>query len=261
MAMPFVEGTTLQEVIRQRRARLRGEDFVPVHRLISLDDDAYLGTAARIMARAARALENIHAHRVVHRDIKPANILLDAHRAHGVYLCDLGLGRDLDVATPEQMRDGAGTPMYMAPERLLRARPTRCSATSTRWASPCSRPSPSAARSALPTACPWPASPPTSPTPSLAARPTSGRASPRTSPSSCRKPWCATRPIGTVPPRSWPPISTASSSAGAFAPAGRLRATTARAGAGPHRPVASAEHPSSSSRLAAWNWLRCRWEF
>ena len=59
--------------------------------------------------------------RVVHRDIKPANILLDAHRAHGVYLCDLGLGRDLEVATPEQMRNGAGTPMYMAPERLLRA--------------------------------------------------------------------------------------------------------------------------------------------
>ena len=26
------------------------------------------------------------------------------------------------MATPEQMRDGAGTPMYMAPERLLRAR-------------------------------------------------------------------------------------------------------------------------------------------
>src|SRR5262249_10463914 len=25
------------------------------------------------------------------------------------------------IATPEQMRDGAGTPMYMAPERLLRA--------------------------------------------------------------------------------------------------------------------------------------------
>ena len=25
------------------------------------------------------------------------------------------------MATPEQMRDGAGTPMYMAPERLLRA--------------------------------------------------------------------------------------------------------------------------------------------
>lgn len=120
MAMPFVEGTTLQEVIRQRRARLDGQEFVPVHRLIGLDDDAYLRSAARIMSQAARAIANLHASRVAHRDIKPANILLDSRRTHGVYLCDLGLGRDLDVATPEQMRDGAGTPMYMAPERLLR---------------------------------------------------------------------------------------------------------------------------------------------
>jgi serine/threonine-protein kinase len=58
---------------------------------------------------------------VAHRDIKPANILLDNRRPEGVYLCDFGLGRDLEVATPQQMRDGAGTPMYMAPERLLRA--------------------------------------------------------------------------------------------------------------------------------------------
>jgi len=57
---------------------------------------------------------------VVHRDIKPANILLDSRRRLGVYLCDLGLGRDLEFATPQQMRDGAGTPMYMAPERLLK---------------------------------------------------------------------------------------------------------------------------------------------
>ncbi len=58
---------------------------------------------------------------MAHRDIKPANILLDGHQTYGVYLCDLGLGRDLEIATSEQMRDGAGTPMYMAPERLLRA--------------------------------------------------------------------------------------------------------------------------------------------
>lgn len=53
--------------------------------------------------------------------MKPANILLDGRPTGGVYLCDLGLGRDLEIATSEQMRDGAGTPMYMAPERLLKA--------------------------------------------------------------------------------------------------------------------------------------------
>ena len=70
--------------------------------------------------RIARTLDHVHRARVVHRDIKPANILLDRHRPDGVFLCDFGLGRDLDVATPEQLRDGAGTPLYMAPERLLR---------------------------------------------------------------------------------------------------------------------------------------------
>ena len=78
-------------------------------------------TAVRVICKATRALEIVHSGHVAHRDVKPANILLDGHQTHGVYLCDLGLGRDLDIATTQQMRDGAGTPMYMAPERLLRA--------------------------------------------------------------------------------------------------------------------------------------------
>jgi eukaryotic-like serine/threonine-protein kinase len=121
MAMPFVEGTTLQQVIRRRQTYLKGEAVDLVHRLISMEEELYLPTAARVMSKAARALGLVHACHVAHRDVKPANILLDGHRACGVYLCDLGLGRDLEIATSEQMRDGAGTPMYMAPERLLKA--------------------------------------------------------------------------------------------------------------------------------------------
>jgi serine/threonine-protein kinase len=121
MAMPYVEGTTLQQVIRGRRHYLDGDDSGEIHRMVTMDEDAYLHTAVRIMAKAARALGHLHDEKVVHRDIKPANILLDCHHADGVYLCDLGLGRDLEFATQEQMRDGAGTPMYMAPERLLKA--------------------------------------------------------------------------------------------------------------------------------------------
>ena len=74
---------------------------------------------AGALAKAALALSEAHEKRIAHRDIKPANLLLDNRRDGGIYLCDFGLGRDLDVATCEQMRDGAGTPMYMAPERLL----------------------------------------------------------------------------------------------------------------------------------------------
>ena len=74
---------------------------------------------AAALAEASRALARAHELRIAHRDVKPANLLLDNRRDGGVYLCDFGLGRDLDVATSEQMRDGAGTPIYMAPERLL----------------------------------------------------------------------------------------------------------------------------------------------
>ena len=121
MAMPYIEGTTLQQVIRWRQKYLKGEAAELVHRLISMNEGLYLSTAVRVMSNTARALGLIHASDVAHRDVKPANILLDGHNAFGVYLCDLGLGRDLQIATCEQMRDGAGTPMYMAPERLLKA--------------------------------------------------------------------------------------------------------------------------------------------
>ena len=121
MAMPFVEGVSLYEVIRSRRAFVLGDDVAPVHPLMNIDDDGYLVGMTQLLAHACRALDIVHANRIVHRDIKPANILLDRHRPLAVYLCDLGLGRDLEFATTEQMRDGAGTPMYMAPERLLRA--------------------------------------------------------------------------------------------------------------------------------------------
>jgi serine/threonine-protein kinase len=108
-------------VIRSRRAFVLGDDVEPAHPLIHADDDGYLAGMTQLLAHACRALEIVHANRIVHRDIKPANILLDRHRPLAVYLCDLGLGRDLEFATTEQMRDGAGTPMYMSPERLLRA--------------------------------------------------------------------------------------------------------------------------------------------
>jgi eukaryotic-like serine/threonine-protein kinase len=120
MAMPYVEGITLREVIRDRIAHLSGRPTEGLHRLVTLDEPDYLQAMTGILTEATEALARAHAQRVAHRDIKPANLLLDNRRPEGVYLCDFGLGRDLEVATPQQMRDGAGTPMYMAPERLLR---------------------------------------------------------------------------------------------------------------------------------------------
>lgn len=121
MVMPYIEGIALRGVIRARAARLTGRPVEDSHRLVELDEPRYLHSMLGILAGAAECLARVHAQRVAHRDVKPANILLDDGRPETVYLCDFGLGRDLEVATPQQMRDGAGTPMYMAPERLLRA--------------------------------------------------------------------------------------------------------------------------------------------
>ncbi|QEH34452.1 Serine/threonine-protein kinase PknB [Aquisphaera giovannonii] len=120
LVMPYVGGSSLAALIRARKARSDEESAGHERPLVAAEGADYLAGALRVVAAASRALGRIHAQRVVHRDVKPANILIE-DRGLGVYLCDLGLGRDLDVATPEQMRDGAGTPMYMAPERLLRA--------------------------------------------------------------------------------------------------------------------------------------------
>src|SRR5207237_7498938 len=92
------------------------------HPLAEATEEDYIEGVVRAVARVARTLDHVHASCVAHRDIKPTNILLDRNREDGVFPCDFGLARDLDVATPEQLRDGAGTPLYMPPERLLRLR-------------------------------------------------------------------------------------------------------------------------------------------
>jgi serine/threonine protein kinase len=122
MAMRLVDGCSLGEVLSRRRTPGPVRSHLRLHRLAFVAERLYIENVARIMARVARGLARVHAAGVVHRDIKPANILLDRRSLDGGFLCDFGLGRDLDVATPAQMRDGAGTPLYMAPERLLRYR-------------------------------------------------------------------------------------------------------------------------------------------
>ena len=119
MAMPFVPGTSLRDVIKWRVSYLSGEETEHNHPFVSMHEAEYQRAIAGALAKASLALSEAHEKQIAHRDIKPANLLLDNRRDGGIYLCDFGLGRDLDVATREQMRDGAGTPMYMAPERLL----------------------------------------------------------------------------------------------------------------------------------------------
>lgn len=80
-----------------------------------------IGDALHIILACARALEHAHDLKMIHRDVKPDNILLT--RKGVVKLADLGLAKatdeDVSLTTTGQ---GAGTPLYMAPEQARDAK-------------------------------------------------------------------------------------------------------------------------------------------
>jgi CheY-like chemotaxis protein len=77
---------------------------------------------AQILLPVARVLAEAHAAGVVHRDVKPANIFLhQSEQGELVKVVDFGIARaDEDLAEPGRTSGWfTGTPIYMAPERLL----------------------------------------------------------------------------------------------------------------------------------------------
>jgi TolB-like protein/tetratricopeptide (TPR) repeat protein len=103
ISMEFIEGTTLQDVLRVRDGEER--------RRLALEPTR----AARITLAVCEGLAAAHAAGVVHRDLKPANILIE-HTGR-VVLTDFGIARTL--ADDGQRTQGlVGTPMYMSPEQL-----------------------------------------------------------------------------------------------------------------------------------------------
>ena len=113
LTMEYVEGTSLDAVIRSRGA-------LPVAAVLSL---------AR---QLVRALREAHAQDVVHGDIKPQNILVSPNGV--LKVTDFGLARVVraaqrSVATSDarepQLRGAiVGTPEYLAPELLIGGRPS-----------------------------------------------------------------------------------------------------------------------------------------
>lgn len=96
LAMEFVNGPTLAEVLRRDR----------------LSVDAALAIAIEI----TKALTAAHEKGVIHRDVKPGNVMLDADER--VKLLDFGLAQlagDITTRTSGPL----GTPAYMSPEQIL----------------------------------------------------------------------------------------------------------------------------------------------
>lgn len=97
LAMELVDGESLHEVLRRRG---------------SLSPDETM----QIVAQAASALADAHAHGLVHRDIKPANLLVAPNGT--VKVTDFGIARAVDMTTATLDGSVLGTVAYMSPEQI-----------------------------------------------------------------------------------------------------------------------------------------------
>jgi serine/threonine-protein kinase len=100
LVMEFVEGTTLQHILR------------PAHNG-HLPYRLPLDRALDLALQTAEALDYAHRSGVVHSDVKPANILVTPEGR--VRVADFGIAR---FANSEASHVVLGTPAYMAPEQL-----------------------------------------------------------------------------------------------------------------------------------------------
>jgi predicted Ser/Thr protein kinase len=98
LAMEFVEGTSLQDLLRE------GGPFEPRR-------------AVELTLRMAEALEHAHTQGVLHRDLKPDNVLLAGEQPR---ITDFGLAKQMHDTTRESLTKTGqmmGTPGYMPPEQ------------------------------------------------------------------------------------------------------------------------------------------------
>jgi len=98
LAMRYVDGPSLQALIRERGAQSRGDTL-------------------RIAEQIGGALDEAHAAELIHRDLKPANILLTDTDRHA-YLCDFGLAKRTSSRGMTHAGSFLGTVDYCSPEQI-----------------------------------------------------------------------------------------------------------------------------------------------
>src|SRR6266481_988407 len=95
IAMEFIEGTTLHQLMSQRRV-LGTEDVI------------------RLSRQICAGLDYAHSNGIIHRDVKPANIMITANGT--VKIMDFGIAKSGGQVT--NTGQVLGTPNYMAPEQV-----------------------------------------------------------------------------------------------------------------------------------------------
>ncbi len=103
LVMEFVDGDTLAPACARNAARL------PLDRVVD------------IIFRCAKALEYSHSKGVLHRDIKPTNIMLTRDGVPKVMDFSVAEVNDPN-SSADPTRNAVGSPLYMSPEQVQRAR-------------------------------------------------------------------------------------------------------------------------------------------
>ncbi|MEM1350321.1 MAG: protein kinase, partial [Myxococcota bacterium] len=97
MAMEYVEGTTLKELVRRNGALTEGQ-------------------VRFILVNTCKALRYAHSKEVIHRDIKSGNVMITRDQA--LKVMDFGLAKFLREYQNNHTQQ-VGTPFYMSPEQVI----------------------------------------------------------------------------------------------------------------------------------------------
>ncbi len=109
---------------------LGGQPFIAMRyvdgpTLMEIRDDTSVEQKVRLMAQVAEGLHAAHREGLIHRDVKPSNILVESTPDGRLkpWVADFGIASGVNEGSSMWTASHAGTPYYLAPERLDEGRP------------------------------------------------------------------------------------------------------------------------------------------